>query len=118
MKRPTRITLAAVVFGLGAAAAAATAQANMFNFMNPGKWFDNDDDDRWYGRRWGGPYGYGGGPYGYRGGPYGYGGGPYGYGGGPYGGWGGYPGYGPGSTIVVTPQSGGSQQSAPPRVPE
>lgn len=106
--------LAAAALGLGTAAMAAGVQANMFDFMNPGRWFD-DDDDRYYGR-WGGPYGpYGYGPYGYGGGPYGHG--PYGYGG-PYGGWGGYPGYGPGSTIVVTPQSGGSQQPAPPRVPE
>jgi hypothetical protein len=92
----------------------------MFDIMNPGRWFgDNDDDWNRYGR-WGGPYGYG--PYGY-GGPYGHG--PYGYGG-PWGGYGpygygapyGYPGgYGPGgSTIVVTPQGGGEKSE--PRVPE
>lgn len=117
MKHPTRISLVALAVGMGLSAIAATVQANMFDFMNPGRWFDSDRDrDRYYygpGRYGGyGPYGYG--PYGYGGGPYGWGG-PYGYGGGPYGGWGGYP----GSTIVVTPQSGGSREAAPPpRLPE
>lgn len=113
MKHPTRISLAALAVGMGMAAIATTVQANMFDFMNPGRWFDSDND-RYYGPgRYGGygPYGYG--PYGYGGGPYGWGG-PYGYGG-PYGGWGG--GY-PGSTIVVTPQSGGSREAPPPRLPE
>ena len=100
------------------------AQAfNMGDMFSPGEWFDNDDD--YYDRYRGGPYG----PYGY-GGPYG-GYGPYGYGG-PYGGYGygGYPGYGghpgyggyPGyggqpSTIVVNP-SGTGEAPPPPRLPE
>jgi len=85
------------------------AQAwNMGNMMNPGKWFDDDDDD-YYRHRY---YRYGG--YGY--GPYGYGGGPYGWGGGPYG-WGGYPGYGTPSTIVVNP-SDSNKVPPPPRLPE
>jgi hypothetical protein len=86
--------------------------------MNPSRWFGGDRD-RYYDDYRYGPYGYGG-PYGRYGGPYGWGGpygggwgGPYGYGGGPWGGWGGYPGYGPGSTIVVTPQGGGSRDSQP-----
>ena len=91
--------------GLGGLGLVGTAQAGMFDMMNPGEWFGGDDD-RYYGGRYGGPYGYGGGPYGWGGGPYGWGGGPYGWGGGPYGG------YGPGSTIVVTPQ-GGDKQPAP-----
>jgi len=87
------------------------AQAwNMGNMMNPGKWFDNDDDDDYYRHRY---YRYGG--YGWGGGPYGWGGGPYGWGGGPYG-WGGYPGYGTPSTIVVNPSS--NSKSPPPRLPE
>ena len=106
MKHPTRISLLALAVGMGLSAVGATVQANMFDFMNPGRWFDNDND-RYYGP---GRYGYG--PYGY-GGPYGWGG-PYGYGGGPYGWGGGYP----GSTIVVTPQSGGSRDAPPPRLPE
>ena len=75
---------------------------NMNNMMNPGEWFDNDDDyrhDRYYGGRYGGPYGYGGGPYG-------------GYGGGPYGG------YGRPSTIVVNPPSATTAPPPPPRLPE
>jgi hypothetical protein len=83
---------------------------DMGNMMNPGEWFDDDDDYYRYGRR-----GYGGGPYGYGGGPYGYGGGPYGYGGGPYGG--GPYGYGRPSTIVVNPSSG-TTAPPPPRLPE
>ena len=105
-------TMAALV--VGALAPIAPVSAGMFDMMNPGRWFD-DDDDRYYryGRYGHGPYGYRG-PYGY--GPYGYGA-PYGYG--PYGGYGGpygYPGYGAGNTIVVTPQSSG--EKAAPRVPE
>jgi hypothetical protein len=117
---------AALTVGLGSLVTGQTAQAiNFGDMMNPGKWFGGGDRDRYYDDyryggpygRWGGPYGYGG-PYGW-GGPYGYGGGPYGYGGSPWGGWGGYPGYGPGSTIVVTPQGGASRDSQPaPRLPE
>ena len=85
---------------------------NMGNMMNPGDWFDDNDDDYYrYGRGYGGygPYGYG--PYGG-----GWGGGPYGWGG-PYGG--GYPGYGQPSTIVVNPSSGKEQPAPPPpRLPE
>jgi hypothetical protein len=122
---------AAVAVGLGALATMGPAQA--FNFgdvMNPNRWFGGDRDrDRYYDYdrydRYGGGYGpYGwGGPGGGWGGPYGYRGGPWG-GYGPWGGWGGYPGYGPGyggpgSTIVVTPQSGGSSDKPPPpRLPE
>ena len=75
-----------------------TQAFDMGNMMNPGEWFDKDDDyryDRHYGRRYG---------------PYGYGGGPYGYGGGPYG-------YGRPSTIVVNPSSG-TTAPPPPRLPE
>ena len=105
--------------GMALLATANVAQAfNMGNMMNPGEWFDDDDDyyryDRYYGGRYGGPYGYGGGPYGYGGGPYGWGGGPYGWGGGPYGG--GY-GHQP-STIVVNPSSGGNAAPPAPRLPE
>lgn len=99
---------------LGTLGTASLAQAAMFDFMNPNRWFDNDRDrynDRGYYRGYDrGPYGYG-----YGGGPYGYGGGPYGYGGGygPYGGgWGGYP-----NTIVVTPQGSGSRNEGPPPPP-
>ena len=93
------------------------AQAFFGNMMSPGRWFDDNDDDYYYGRghRYGGygPYGYGG-PYG---GPYG------GYGYGPYGGYGGYPGYGGGypSTIVVNPSGNTNRAPAPappPRLPE
>ncbi len=94
------------------------AEAFFGGIMNPGRWFD-DDDDYYYDR-----YRYGGyGPYGW-GGPYGgYGYGPYGYGA-PYGGYGyGYPGYGGGypSTIVVNPSGNTNQTPAPPpppRLPE
>jgi len=100
--------------GLAILAVTNVTQAfNMGNMMDPGEWFDNDDDyryDRYYGGRYG-PYGYGGGPYGYGGGPYGYGGSPYGYGGGPYGG------YGRPSTIVVNPPSA-TTAPPPPRLPE
>lgn len=106
--------LAGTTLGMAMLATANVAQAfNMGNMMNPGEWFDNDDDyyrhDRYYGGRYG-PYGYGGGPYGWGGGPYGWGGGPYGYGGGPYG-------YGQPSTIVVNPSSG-KAAPPPPRLPE
>ena len=91
------------VLGMAMLAVTNIAQAfDMGNMMNPGEWFDNDDDYYRYGR------GYGGyGPYGGYGGPYG----GYGYGG--------YPGYGQPSTIVVNP-SGGREQTAPPppRLPE
>lgn len=124
MKRQTVLSLtAAASLGLGSLTAIAPVAAGMFDFMSPGKWFDNDND-RYSGGRYGrygygGPYGWGGGPYGGGyGGPYGWGGGPYGGWGGPYGGgWGGYPGYGQGSTIVVTPQGGGDRSPAP-RLPE
>jgi hypothetical protein len=118
----------AVAAGLGALGAVGQAQAfNFGDMMNPSRWFGGDRDryyDRGYGYGYGGPYGWGG-PYGGYG-PYGGWGGPWGgYGYGPYGGWGGpyggYGGYGPGSTIVVTPQGSGGerQQSAPaPRLPE
>ncbi len=131
MNRKTLVSLTvAVTAGLGALVATETAQAfNFGDMMNPSRWFGGDRDryyDRYdrHGYGWGGPYGYGGygGPYGGWGGPYGYGGGPWGgYGYGPYGGWGGpgYGGYGPGSTIVVTPQGGGSSdKQAAPRLPE
>ena len=115
----------AITVGLGALLTTGTAQAiNFGDMMNPGRWFGGDHDrydDRYYGGYGYGPYGYPyGGPYGGWGGPYGGWGGPYGGGwGAPYGGgWGGYPGYGTGSTIVVTPQSGDSEQKAAPRLPE
>jgi len=103
---------AATATALGMALLAVTNVAQAFdmgNMMNPGDWFDNDNDHYRYGR-------------GYRGyGPYGYGGGPYGYGGGPYGWGGGYPGYGgygQQRTIVVNPSSGAGQTAPPPRLPE
>lgn len=110
MKRNTIIlSAAALAMGMNAAQA-----FNFGNMMNPGEWFDNDDDHYRYGRYGGyGPYGWGGGPYGWGGGPYGWGG-PYG-GYGPYG-WGGYGGGQP-STIVVNPSSGESKP-APPKRPE
>jgi len=101
---------------LGGLTSVQPIQAGMFDMFNPGDWFGGNRD-RYYDRYYGGPYGWGGGPYGWGGGPYGWGGGPYGWGGGPYG-WGGpYGGYGPGNTIVVTPQ-GGSSKPAPPQLPE
>jgi hypothetical protein len=105
------------VLGMSIFAATNVAHAfNMGNMMNPGEWFDDDDDYYRYGRG-----GYGGyGPYGYGGyGPYGYG--PYGGWGGPYGGYpgyGGYGGYGQPSTIVVNPSSGSDREPPPPRLPE
>jgi len=115
MNRKKIISVATgAAFGMAILAMTNVAQAfDMGNMMNPGEWFDNDDDYR-YGRGYRGgygPYGYGGGPYGYGGGPYGYGGGPYGYGGGPYG-------YGRPSTIVVNPSSGTERAAPPPRLPE
>ena len=109
MKRKTILVAAAVAGILGGNLAMVNvAQAfNMGNMMNPGEWFDNDDDDRYY-RRYGGYGPYGGGY-----GPYGGGYGPYGGGYGPYGGYGGYGGgynRGP-STIVVNPQP--SRNTAP-----
>lgn len=97
------------------------ASAGIFDMMNPSRWFGNDRDRHYYGpgNYWGpGHYGGYGGP-GYWGGPGYYGYSPYGGWGGPWGGYRGY-GYGPGSTIVVTPQTGSSQKSAgqPPRLPE
>ena len=108
-----KIISAATGAALGAAILAVTNVAhafNMGNMMNPGEWFDDDDDYYRYGR------GYGYGPYGGYGGygPYGWGGGPYGWGG-PYGGYGGY---GQPSTIVVNPSSGKDQAPPPPRLPE
>jgi hypothetical protein len=119
--RKTIISLAAIAaLSLGSMAPTGVAQAtNMFNFMNPNKWFGDNDRDYYRYRGYGyGPYGYGG-PWGYGGGPWGYGGGPWGYGGGPWG-YGGYGGYGGGhpSTIVVNPSSGSSDKAAPPRLPE
>jgi hypothetical protein len=118
VKRFASLSVAAA-FGLAGFASIQPIQAGMFDMFNPGEWFGGDRD-RYYGGPYGwggGPYGYGGGPYGWGGGPYGYGGGPYGWGGGPYG-WGGpYGGYGPGSTIVVTPQGSGSKRDEP-RLPE
>jgi hypothetical protein len=114
-----RIISVATGTALGIAILSVTniAQAfDMGNMMNPGEWFDNDDDYRYrrgYGG-YGGPYGGYGGPYGGYGGPYG--GGPYGYGG--YPGYGGYGGYGQPSTIVVNPSSGKEQAAPPPRLPE
>ncbi|MDZ7750232.1 MAG: hypothetical protein U5S82_00940 [Gammaproteobacteria bacterium] len=105
--RPNSYRSLAIVAILGSSAALNVAQADMFDMINPSRWFDNDRD---YYR---GPYG--GGPYGY--GPYGPGygwGGHPGHYGNPYGGWGGYPGYGPG-TIIVNPPSGQQQQQ---RLPE
>ncbi|MDX1409332.1 MAG: hypothetical protein R3330_14395 [Saprospiraceae bacterium] len=113
--RKTIISLAAVAaLCAGNMAATGVAHAgNMFNFMNPNKWFGDNDRDYYRYRGYGyGPYGYGGGPWGYGYGPYGYGGGPWGYGGGPWGYGGGRP-----STIVVNPSSGGSDKAAP-RLPE
>jgi len=106
---------AATATALGMALLAVTNVAQAFdmgNMMNPGDWFDNDNDHYRYGR---GYRGYG--PYGYGGGPYGYGGGPYGWGGG-YPGYGGYGGYGQQRTIVVNPSSGAGQTAPPPRLPE
>ncbi|MGE5152488.1 MAG: hypothetical protein ACM3ST_00595 [Bdellovibrio bacteriovorus] len=124
MNRKQLVSLAATVsIGLGALVTAGAAQAfNFGDMMNPGRWFGGDRDryyDRYDRYGYGGPYGGWGGPYGGWGGPYGYGG-PWGGGYGPYGWGGGYPGgYGPGSTIVVTPQSGRSEQGPPPpRLPE
>ena len=83
------------VLGMSILAAANVAQAfNMGNMMNPGEWFDDDDDYYRYGRGYGG-YG------------------PYGGGYGPYGG-----GYGQPSTIVVNPSSGADRAPPPPRLPE
>ena len=115
------ITLAAAAtLGVAVPAAVNVAQAfDMGNMMNPSRWFGDDDNDRYYGGRYGGygygPYGWGGGPYGWGGGPYGWGGaGPYGWGG-PYGGYGGGYGGGQPSTIVVNPSSG---DKAAPKLPE
>jgi len=102
------------VLGMSILAAANVAQAfNMGNMMNPGEWFDDDDDYYRYGRGYGGygPYGGGYGPYGGGYGPYGWGG--YGGGYGPYGG-----GYRQPSTIVVNPSSGADRAPPPPRLPE
>ena len=113
MNRKKIISVATgTALGMALLAATSVAQAfNMGNMMDPGEWFDDDDDYYRYGR---GGY-YGGGPYGW-GGPYGGGwGGPYG-GYGPYGG--GYGGYGQPSTIVVNPSSGAEQAAPPPRLPE
>ena len=111
MKRKSIFLFAALALGANVAHA-----FDFGNMMNPGEWFDNDNDyyDRGY-RGYGGGYGpygygpYGGGPYGW-GGPYGGYGGPYGWGG-PYGGYGGYPG-----AIVVKPSQGNTQPA--PKPPE
>ena len=120
MKRKTILVAAAMAGMLGGNLAMVNiAQAfDMGNMMSPGKWFGDNDDDRYY-RRYGGygpygggygPYGGGYGPYGGGYGPYGGGYGPYGGGYGPYGGYGGRP-----STIVVNPPpaSGSSAPRAP-----
>jgi hypothetical protein len=114
-----KITISVAALGLAGMAAVNVAQAfNFGNMMNPSRWFNDNDRDRYYDRGYYGGYG---GPYGW-GGPYGYGGGPYGWGG-PYGGWGGYGPYGYGgygggypSTIVVSPSSEGSKST--PKMPE
>lgn len=111
MKRKIILSIAA----LGIAVTSVAQAGNFFNFMNPNRWFGDNDRDRYYDR---GYYGGGYGPYGWGGGPYGgWGGGPYGWGGGPWGGYGPY-GYGGGypSTIVVNPSSEGSKSA--PRMPE
>ena len=75
--------VAAILVGVGYATTTVPVEArNIFNAMNPFKWFDDDDDYYYRRHRWYGP-GYGGGPYGW--------GSPYGWGG-PWGGWG-YPPY-------------------------
>lgn len=87
---------------------------NMMNWMNPSKWFK--DNDRYYDRG----YGYGPG-YGGWGGPgYGWGGYPgYGGWGGPGYGWGGYPGYGGwGAPGYGAPPSTSSSAPPPPPVPQ
>ena len=66
---------------------------DMGNMMNPSKWMNNNNNDRYDDYRGGPGYGYGGPGYGYGGPGYGYGGYP-GYGGPGYGYYGGYPGYG------------------------
>ena len=113
----SRNILRPIITGTALLAVSSVAHGFFGNMMNPGEWFDDDDDYYRYGRYGGGPYGYGGGPYGYGGGPYGWGGGPYGWGGGPYG-WGGgpYGGYGRPSTIVVNPS--GSDNKPEPKLPE
>lgn len=112
MTRRIVVSLAAgAVLGMGCLTQMDIAQAGMFDMMNPSKWFNSNDRDRYYGGY--GPYGYGGGPYGY-GGPWGYGGGPWGYGGGPWG----YGGYRQPQTIVVTPGGGSEKGPPPPRLPE
>ena len=97
-KKSLIVYSALITLGCGSLTFTQSASAaNMFNMMNPSKWFGSDRgryyDDYYYDRyRYGGPYGYGPGWGGY--GPYGYGPGWGGYGpgwGGP--GWGGY-GYG------------------------
>ena len=108
MKRKIMMSVAV----LGIVMTSAAQASNFMNFMNPSRWFGDNDRDRYYDR---GYYGYG--PYGGWGGPYGWGGGPYGWGGGPWGGYGpyGYGGYGGGypSTIVVNPSSSESSKPAP-----
>lgn len=94
----------AAAIGLGGIAVPHTALAgNVFNMMNPFKWFDSDSDrDHWrgpYGRHgWGGPYGWSG---------------PYGWGG-PWG----YPGYSRTNTVIVVPEANTSSQQASLDLPE
>lgn len=109
------LAAASTLVGALGLSVAPTAQAgNMFNFMNPSKWFDNDDDDWRYWRRYGGY----GGPYGGYGGPYGWGGYPgYGHGwGNPWGGYG-YPGY-YGHPYTVINSKSDSPPPPPPKTPE
>lgn len=105
------LVTALAALGLSDLVLTKTAEAGMFDMMNPSRWFSDRDrgyyDRGYYGRGYGrgyGPYGYGGGPYGWGGYP-GYGG----WGGGPYG-WGGYP-YG---GVPVT----GATKEAAPKLPE
>jgi hypothetical protein len=101
--------LGGVAVLLGVLLADNASAFNFGNMMNPGRWFDNNDDDYYYDR---GPgYGYPGGYGGYGGYPgYGYPGGGWGapgYGGGPYG----APGYSSGAATTQLP-------AAPPEPPK
>ena len=102
MRQRTIVLIGAVTtLGLGDLTVTNTAQAGIFDMMNPSRWFS--DYDRDYYRGWG----YGPGRYGY-GGPWGH---PWGGGWGGYPGWGGwgYPGYG--YHAVVAPAAPATQQA-------